>query len=96
MYISHLSITFQIAHTCNDSLGRLTVSADGNSFVVKTRNVVAFSINPTVASVSFGNLQVDASSINIPTQANSTELVFVLEDAKWKVGRKIGPVEAFT
>ena len=64
--------------------------------MVKTRNVVAFSINPTVASVCFGNLQIDASSINIPSQANSTELVFVLEDAKWKVGRKIGTMETFT
>lgn len=51
--------------------------------VVKTRNVLAFSLNPALFSVSLEGLQIEGHPMHLQGQVRTSELLFVLRDHEW-------------
>ncbi|KAK7693141.1 hypothetical protein QCA50_002707 [Cerrena zonata] len=64
-------------------LARLSVAMDDGTLIVKTRNVLAFSINPALSSMSMGQLLIDNIPVDLHGQLEASQLTFVLRHHHW-------------
>lgn len=78
-----------------DSLARLSVAMDDGTLIVKTRNVLAFSINPALFSMSMGQLLIDNTPVDLHGQLEASQFTFVLRHHSWHVSQMMEYTQLF-